>query len=206
VTALDHLLAGHRHVVPQIVETHLRVRPVRDVGVVGGALLIEVGTVGNHQPHLEPEKPEDLTHPLRVTAGEVVVHRDQVNTAATEGVQVGRQRRDECLSLTGLHFGDAAEVQRHAAHELDVEMTLADRAPRTLAHDGKGLDEQVVQVLALLDSRLELDRLGGELLVAEALHVGLDAVDQRHDRREVLDLLGFARAKDLGEHTHDGPL
>jgi hypothetical protein len=37
--ALDGGLEGRRHVVAQVVEAELRVRPVRDVGLVGGLAL-----------------------------------------------------------------------------------------------------------------------------------------------------------------------
>ena len=68
----------------------------------------------------EPEILEDVAHPLRVAPGQVVVDGDEVRAAAGQRVQIERQRGDECLALTGRHFGDAPAVQHDAADELHV--------------------------------------------------------------------------------------
>ena len=90
-----------------------------------------------------------LAHPLRVAAGEVVVHRDDVDALAVERVQVGGQRRDERLALAGLHLGDLALVQHDAADELHVEVPHVQHAAAGLADDGEGLGQQVVERLAV---------------------------------------------------------
>ena len=84
-------------------------------------------------------------HPLGVEAGEVVVDRDEVHAAARERVEVARQRRDERLALTGLHLRDPAEVQRRAAHDLHVEVALAEHPLAGLADGRERLGEQVVE-------------------------------------------------------------
>ena len=130
-----------------------------------------------------------------------------MHAVAGERVQVDGERRDEGLSFTGLHLGDPAEVQRHATHQLDVEVALADRAPRGLAHHGEGLDEQVVQVLAAVEALFELD---GHVRRAPRRRAPATSVSsaliERHDGGEVADLLALARTKDLREHAHDGPV
>ena len=115
----------------------------------------------------------DLAHPLRVAAGQVVVDGDQVEALAGEAVQVGGQRRHEGLALAGLHLGDPAEVQRRAAHELHVEVALADDPEGRLPHDRERLDQQVVEVLAVVQPLPELGRLGLEVGVRQRLHLGL---------------------------------
>ena len=118
-------LAGH--VVAEVVEAELVVRAVGDVGGVLLALLGRRGLeAGDDQADLEAEEAVDPAHPLGVEAGQVVVDRDEVDALAAEPVEVGRQRRDERLALAGLHLGDPAEVQGGAAHQLDVEVALAD--------------------------------------------------------------------------------
>ena len=99
-------------------------------------------------PTVMPRKLVDLAHPVGVAAGEVVVHRDDVHALAGERVEIDRQRRDERLAFAGLHLGDAALVQHHAADELDVEMALAERALGRLAHGREGLDQDIVELLA----------------------------------------------------------
>ena len=95
---------------------------------------------------------------IGVALGQVVVRGDEVHTLARERVEVGRQRRDERLALTGLHLGDPTEVQRGAAHDLDVEVPLAEHAPGGLAHRGERLGQQLVEVLAVVDALAVLDR------------------------------------------------
>ena len=78
------------------------------------------------QPTVRPRNCVDPAHPLGVAAGEVVVHGDDVDAAAREGVQRDGERRDERLALAGPHLGDLPLVEDHAAHELDVVVALPD--------------------------------------------------------------------------------
>ena len=105
--------------------------------------------VGADPADRKPEEAVDLPHPLGVAAGQVVVHGHEVDAAAAERVQVDGQSRDEGLALTGLHLCDPAEVQRHAPHQLDVEVSLSEDPPSCLTDGGKGLNEEVVEVLPL---------------------------------------------------------
>src|SRR5699024_3167478 len=120
---------------------------------------------------------EHASHELGLVAREVVVDGDEVDTLALEGVEIGRQRGDERLALTGLHLGDVAEVERRATHDLDVEVTLAERAPRRLTYRGEGLGEDVVERLACGDPLPEPVGLLAQLSVGqrrEALFEGTD--------------------------------
>ncbi|GMA88461.1 hypothetical protein GCM10025868_37110 [Angustibacter aerolatus] len=94
-------------------------------------------------------------HQVGLVLGQVVVDRDDVHALAAEGVEVGRRRRDEGLALTGAHLGDVAQVQRRAAHHLDVEVALAERAAGGLTDRREGLGQQVVERLAIGDAGLE---------------------------------------------------
>ena len=91
VAALDTVLRAHRHVVAEVVKTEFVVGPVRDVGAICRHALVRQH-VGLDEPDLEAEETVDLPHPVRVTLGEVVVSRDEVNTLSGEGVEVGRKR------------------------------------------------------------------------------------------------------------------
>ena len=86
----------------------------------------------------EAEEIVDLAHPLGVALGEVVVDGDDVHAAAGERVEIDRQRGDQRLAFAGLHLGDLAFVQDHAADQLHVEMALAERALGGFAHGGEG--------------------------------------------------------------------
>ncbi len=144
----------------------------------------------------------DPAHPFGVTGGEILVHRHHVHAPPVEGVEVGRKCRHQGLALTGLHLGDPPEVQGHAAHQLHVEVALPEHPPGRLAHHGEGLDGEVVERLALVEALTELDRHVAQLVVAQRLHLGLEAVNWLDQLGEAPDLLALAGAQNLGEHTH----
>ena len=120
-----------------------------------------------------------------------------MDPAARQGVEVHGERRDEGLALTGLHLGDPTEVQRHAAHQLHVEVPLAEHPPCRLPDDGIGLDQQVIEGLAVGQPGSELHGLGLERLVGEGLHGRLELVDGRDELRQTSDLLALTGAQDF---------
>ena len=130
VLALHPLLQREHHVVAEVVEAELVVRAVGDVGQVRRAP-VRRGRLGVVEAaDRQAEIREDVAHPLRVAAGEVVVDRDEVGTAAGERVEIERQRRDERLAFTRRHLGDLALVEDHAADELHVVRAPCPRAGR----------------------------------------------------------------------------
>ncbi len=164
------------HVVAQVVEAELVVRAVGDVAGVRLAALRR-RHVGQDHAGGQPEEVVDAAHPLGVVLRQVVVDGDDVDALAGQRVEVRRQRGDERLALTGLHLGDVAEVQRRAAHELDVEVPLAEHPLGGLAHGGERLGHQVVEGLAVGEPLLELVGLRAQLLVGHRDEVVLDGVD-----------------------------
>ena len=72
-----------------------------------------------------------------------------------------------------------------------------------LAHDGKRLDQQVVERLAVGDALPELRGLVAELLVGERLDLRLERADLRDARVEALELALVLGADDLGEELTD---
>ena len=94
-----------------------------------------------------------------------------------EGVEVDGERGDQRLAFAGLHLGDLALVQDHAADHLHVEMALPERAPGRLAHGGEGGHQQVVEIGAVGELLAERLRAGPQLGVGELLQLGLERVD-----------------------------
>ena len=132
--------------------------------------------------HRQPQKLVDLAHPLRIALGQVVVHRDHMNPVPRQRIQIAGQRRHQRLAFAGLHFGDLALVQHHAANQLHVEVPHLHGAPTRLAHHREGLGQNLVQRLPFSrpqsvfvrdpfepgrNPRSELHRLGLQLLVGK---------------------------------------
>lgn len=166
VRPLDHVLEPVLHVVAQIVETVFVVGAVGDVAGIRRLALGIVETMDDHAGG-EAEERVDLAHPAGVAAGEVVVDGDDVDALAGERVEVDRKRCHQRLAFTGLHLGDVALVQHHAADELDVEMALAERALGGLAHSGEGRHQDVVERLAVGELLLEFGGARLQGLVGE---------------------------------------
>jgi hypothetical protein len=177
VTALRLLLAALRHVVAQVVEPELVVRGV--------------------------------------TPGEIVVDGHEVDALTEQRVEVRRERRDEGLALARLHLRDPSEVQRGPAHQLHVEVTLAEHPLARLADRRERLGEEVVErvdpglalghrITGAIETSPELGGERAELLVAAALHLGLEGADVGHERLEELELAAFAGVEELLEDAHDG--
>src|SRR5206468_368415 len=106
-------------------------------------------------------------------------------------------RGGERLALPGLHLGDAALVQGDGADDLNVEVALADGAPRGLADARERLRKDVVQAPAAMSLGPELVALGPQLGVGQVLDLRLVRVDQAGDLLELLDLATFTDLTDL---------
>ena len=154
VPALHAIFYLELHVVAQVVEAELVVGSVSDVRGVSGPALAVVQVVNDHA-HRQPQKLVDLAHPLGVALGQVVVHRHHVHAVPGQRIQIAGQRGHQRLAFAGLHLGDLALVQHHAADQLHVEVAHLHRAPARLAHHRKGLGQNLVQRLPL-GSRLRL--------------------------------------------------
>ena len=108
--ALDLLLAAGGHaVVAEVIEAELAIRAVGDVALVLLAPELRHLVVLNNADG-ESEESVELSHPLRIALSEVVVHRDDMDAASGESVQVNGERADERLALASGHFGDAAAM------------------------------------------------------------------------------------------------
>ena len=203
VASLDDVVERDRHVVAQVVEPELRVRPVRDVARIRLAALRE-----RHEVLDGPDGAAELLvhrpRPLGIALRQVVVDRDEVDAAARESVEVERLHCDERLSLAGLHLRDVALVQDDPAHELYVEEADADRAPERLAYRRVGLEQEVFERLPVLEPLLELGGLPAELLVRQLLEVGLERADVRSLLGEALDAAPLAHAQDALELPERG--
>ena len=183
VAALHHVLETILHVVAQIVEAQLVVGAVGDVAVVLALALLVVEAVHDDADR-QAEELVDLAHPFGVALGEIIVDGDDVDAAAGERVEIDGEGGDQRLAFAGLHLGDFAVVQHHAADELHVEMPLAERTLCRLAHGGEGRHQDVVQLLALGELLLEIFGPRAQRLVGELFQLRFERVD-RLDARAI---------------------
>ena len=157
---------------------------------------------------LEPEEAVDLPHPFGVALGEVIVDGDDMDAAAGERVEIDRQRRDQRLAFAGLHLGNLAFVQDHAADQLHVEMSLADGALRCLADGRERRHQNVIERLAVGELLPELSRARAQRLVGERFQFLFQRIDFVHARTISLDLPLIGGAKHLAGKTgeHQGQI
>jgi acylphosphatase len=194
--ALHVALDGLLHVVAQVIEAEFRVGAVGDVAAV---VVLAFGIVEavHDDPDGEAEEFVDAPHPLGIAAGQVVVDGDQVDALAGQRVQVDGQGGDQGLAFAGLHFGDGAAVQDHAADELHVEVAHVDHAAAGLAAHGEGLGQDAVQAFAIGDALPEFYGLGAQLVVALFAQVGLELADARDDGAHAFEDTRVSGAEDL---------
>ena len=169
-----------------------------------GDLAILVGHPVHDDADAEPEEIVDAPHPFGVAPRQVIVDGDDVHAAPGQRIEDRGKRRDEGLALAGLHLGDLALVQHHAADELDVEMALAERALAGLAHRGEDRRQQVLHRLvlafAILDRgqrRLPFGDLRAQLVVGELLELRLQPVDLVDVRPQTFNFAVVLRTEDL---------
>ena len=143
----------------------------------------------------DAEEAVDLAHPFAVALRQVIVDGDDVDALPRQRVQIDRQRRHQRLAFTGLHLGDHAAMQHHAAHQLHVEMALPQGAFGRLAHRREGLDQDVVELLARDDALLEGFGAAPELGIRQRGHLGLKRVDLGDAGLEAFNVAIVCRTK-----------
>ena len=86
-----------------------------------------------------------LTHPFRIAARQIVVHRDHVHSTAGKRIEIAGEGGHKRFALTGFHLGDLALVQHHATDHLHIEMAHAQHPLAGFTDYREGLWQQVVQ-------------------------------------------------------------
>ncbi len=202
MTALDHVFQPVLHVVAQVVEAELVVGAVGHVAGVGRLAFLVVHAVHDHTDG-EPEEAIDLAHPFRIALGQIVVDGDDVDALAGERVEINGERRDQRFAFAGLHLGDLALVQDHAADHLHVEMALADRALGRFAHGGEGRHQDVVERLALAELLLERIGARAQRVVGERDELRLQRIDLIDPRPITFDAPLIGGAEQLAGKATD---
>ena len=87
VSALNHLPGGELHIISEIIEAELIVLSVRNVGLICSSSHLLAHALID-AAYGETQEGMNASHPLRVTLGEIVVHRYNVNTLASKGIKI----------------------------------------------------------------------------------------------------------------------
>ena len=198
MTALHELRHVELHVVAQVVEAELVVGAVGDVAAVGRVAFRVAQVVLDHA-HRHPEEAIDAPHPVGVAARQIVVDGDDVHALAGQRVQVGGEGGHQRFPLAGLHLGNLAAVQHDAADELHVEVPHAEHAPARLADDGEGVDQQLVELGALVVPLAKLRRPGTKIVVRKRANIVLPLSDSGDEWLNSLEIALILGAEDLGQ-------
>ncbi len=197
----DKLLLVDDHIVAQVIEAQLVVGHIGDVALVGLLALLAGHAVEDHS-HGQAQELMHLSHPLRVTLHQIVVHRHHMDALALQGIEVGREQECLGLSFTGAQFRDAALVHDDAADQLYSVMLCLQHPGRGLPDGGVGLGKQIVQSRSLRQPLLEFRSLVPQLLIGEGLHLGTQPFDFLHQGHDPLDLPLAVSAKYLIDYLH----
>ena len=197
----DH--AGHVGAQPvaQHVEADLADRPVGDVLRVRRAPLLLRGGLADPADR-DAEQLVDRAHPLRVAAGQVVVHRHHVDWPALQGVPGRGERARERLSLTGGHLHDVPGEQLHRTEQLHVVGALVERPACRLPAERTQLGH------FLLAEGVRVAQCGrglGQLLVGELLDLGLAPLDRLEQLLVTGDVDGGRTIQEPAEPVLDTP-
>jgi hypothetical protein len=93
-------------------------------------------------------------------------------------------------------------MQRTAADDLDVVVTLAEHALGGFPNSGERIDHQFIEWLTVGDPLFELDGLRCEFLVRKSLETGFRIVDSGGNLVEFLEVATLAGPHQLGENGH----
>jgi hypothetical protein len=91
-------------------------------------------------------------------------------------------------------------MKRHAAHELDVEVALLERALRGLAHGRECLGQELVEGFARPKALAEVSRSAPQILVRHGRDGGLRGVDLLRQLAEPLEL-ALVRVEEAAEEV-----
>ncbi len=160
------MLFVYGHVIPKIVKAHFIIRAVCNIaGICCTAFFRRL--VMNNQSYGNAHEPIDLSHPFRVTLGQIIVDCDDVHSFFRQSIQVGRKNSHQRFSFAGLHFGNSSLMQHNAADDLNTERLHAENAPAGLPGSGERFRQNVIQSLAFCQAFFKLRGLGFQRIIRQ---------------------------------------
>ena len=129
VHTLHHVFDRMCHVITQIVKTKSIICSIGDISHVGFATFSRVWFVIINTVNTKTMELKDRCHPSAVSFGKIIIHSNQMNTIATQCVEVNRKRSNKCFTLTCLHFTNFTLMKDDSPNQLNV---VVNHIPRDL--------------------------------------------------------------------------
>ena len=129
----------------------------------------------------------NLTHPLRVTLGQIIVDCDDTYALSFKSVQICRKCTDESLTFTGSHLSDTSLMQDDATDQLNMEVFHSQNTSRSFAHDRIGFGKNVIEGLSARETVLEFRCLCLQFFIRERQHIGAKCLDLIYDRHDTFE-------------------
>ena len=142
------------------------------------------------------ERMVNLPHPHGVAAGQIIVHRHEMRARSRERVEIERERCGERFSFTRAHFRNLSAMERDAAFQLHIIMTLTERAFRRFAHSGERFRKQIIKRF-FFEPLPELLRFRLQFIIRQAHKIRLKSVDFRDKRVHLPHNFGVGIPKDF---------
>ena len=193
ILALNQIGRRRRHIITQVVETELVVRSEGNIGQICTLTLIGIGFVHIDTIDRQPVKLIHRAHPLAVTTRQIIIHRNNVYTLASQRIKEYGQRCHQRLTLTRCHLGDTTakllivrifqtldttQVQNNTTKQLAI---VVDHIPR---QEVTSCDPAIlIYSLALLVDRDEVLTSRQVLIELRSRHHNLLALRETTSRR-----------------------
>ena len=185
--SLYQLLLVDNHVITQVIKAQLIVGYISNITVISGTPLISCAAVQNHADG-QSQSLMYLAHPGRVTMGQIIVDRNDMDALTLQCVQVSRKGGHQGLSFTCLHLGDTSLMQDNTTNQLYPVMLHTKHTLRSLADSREGLYQQIIQGLAIGQTLLEFFCLSLQFFIRKLLHLRAERFDPIHQRVNQLQL------------------
>ena len=199
--ALDTIRHIVNHIVAQIVETEFVIGSVCNVSGIGSLLLAMI-----HRRQIDScrqTKPAIQTgHPFRITLGQIIVNRDNMDTFSGQAIQVGWQCRHQCFSFTGCHFGNLAIMKRHPSDQLDIVRSHPQNPLACFPANGKCLGQDIIQRFPAGKPFLEFRGFCFQFGIRHFLQSRFERIDFGYGFTVLLQQPGIAAAEKAGQYRH----
>ena len=96
--------------------------------------IIKEAGVSNNHTYTHTEEVINWSIPTGVTLSKIIVHGDDVDAAASQGIQERWQKRYQGFTFASFHFGDVAFVENDTTNHLNVIVAHAKDTLSSFAH------------------------------------------------------------------------